>query len=229
VVNLNPKAFQDTPLADLCLEDALKAGFRKSENLKPTDFRETSIRFCINGLRNWLSRYAKDYGDRPFFYTIQDVSWHWASFCKVNSVLVNVCKEYATLSREIVESSSYTDLVERLQQPTWFEKFGHGSRTPCNIVLPLEVLGVIGETGEAIGLPFSKFFQVGLAWSLSMNKQGLYSEWTKDVFTPLFNEIMEAAKKRVTVLHEVRIIFEDRLCTQLREQAEQNGKSQELA
>jgi hypothetical protein len=221
VVSINPKSFQDTPICDLPFEEALKIGARRSEDLRPMDFRETSIRFCVVGLRDWLSRYSKDYSERSFFYTIRDASWHWASYCSTNPVLVSACADYRKLSREIVETSSFTELVERLQQPSWLEKFGYASQTPCNILLPLEVMGVVGEVGEAIGISFSKLFQVGLGWSLSTNKQGLYAEWIKDIFNPLFAEVMKVAKERSKVIRKVKNEYEFLLCEQLREQAEQ--------
>ena len=218
MVSINPKSFQDIPICDLPFEEALKIGAHRSEDLRPTDFRETSFRFCINGLRNWLSRYSRDYGERSFFYTIQDASWHWASYCSTNPIIVSTCAEYRKLSKEIVETSSFTDLVERLQRSSWLEKFGHTSRTPCNILLPQEVLGIMGETGEAIGIPFSKLFQIGLGWSLSTNKQGLYAEWVKDVFNPLFAEVMTVVKERAETMSIVRNEYEFRLCRKLREQ-----------
>ena len=218
-VNLNPRAFQDTPLADLCLEDALVIGRRKSENLKPTDFRETSIRFSVKGLRNWLSVYIKDYADESFYHVLRDLSWHWASFCGTNSTLTAICKDYHAIRRDIAEMTSYTDLMDSLQETAWLEKFGRSSR-PCTVLLPMEVLGVVGETGEAIGIPFSKFFQVGLAWSLSTNKRGLYGEWLGNIYTPLFAEVMAVAENRLDKIESVRCEMERRICKSLRQKAE---------
>jgi len=207
MVTLNPKSFQDIPLAELPIEEALKAGARRSEDLNVSAFKETSLRFCINGLRSWLHVYVKDYCDRSFYYVLRDLSWHWASFCATNPTMLKVCSDYFSLRKELVENTSYTDLVDRMQQFHWFKEFGHGSRSPCNILMPIETMGIIGETGEAIGIPFSRFFQVGLAWSLSTNKQGLYADWVRDVFTPLFQEVLSVAEKRIVDFDEIRAVW----------------------
>jgi hypothetical protein len=215
VVNLNPKSFRDVPLAELCLEDALKAGARRSEALKPTDFKETSIRFCIDGLQHWLRTYSEDYCDRSLFYVVRDLIWHWASFCESNATLTEVRKSYVALRRDIVENSSYVDLVDRLQKGNRVKEFGFGA-PPFNVLLPMEAYGVISRCGEAIGISFSKFVQVGLAWSLSTNNKGLYTDWINDVFVPLFTEVTTMASKRADTIDEIRGTLEQRMLKKLR-------------
>jgi len=210
MVDINPKSFRDTPLAELCFEDALKAGTKKSDKLKSSDFKETSIRFCIDGLRDWYSAYVDDYLDGSLYNVIRDISWHWASFCETDTTLVRARTEFTKLRKEITEKTAYTDLVERMKQSARIREFGYVGRNPYHVSLPLEVVGIVGRTGAAIGLPFSKFFQVGMGWSLSTNRQGLYATWLDEVFSPLFISMLSWSGKKIDDLAEVRAILQHR-------------------
>jgi len=210
--NLSPKSFRETPLCELCFEDALKAGSTRSEKVKPADFTETSIRFCVDGLRDWYSSFVKSYCDCSLRTAIRDISWQWASFCENNTSLVNVRGEFLRLRQEITEKTAYTDLVERMRQQVNIKEFDRtGSAYPCNIDLPTEAAGIISETGEALGINFSRFLQVGLAWSLSTNRQGLYTGWVEAIQKPLFTAVMVWAERKVKDLEEVRFLSDLRL------------------
>ena len=210
-VNLNPKAFVDTPTCDLCFEDALEVGRKKSDALKPQDFKETSIRFCVDGLRDWYATYAEDVLSSSIRYVLRDISWQWASFCTTDPTLTKARTAFVVLRKEITENTAYTDLIDRMKQQAKIKEFGYTSRRPFNLDLPLEAMGVISRTGEALGIPFSRFFQVGLGWSLSTNRQGMYAEWTKEVFTPLQNAVMDWAKGKLDDLLEVEFLLHLRL------------------
>ena len=206
-VNLNPKSFQDTPLAELCFEEALKVGVRRSADLKQADFRETSIRFCVDGLRDWYAAYVDSYGGGSLYSVLQNIGWHWASFCETDATLTEVRTEFIKLRKEITEKTAYTDLTERMKQSAKIKEFGYGGRSPFNISLPREVIGIVGRTGASLGIPFSKFFQIGLGWSLSTNQQGLYKGWTDVVFGPLFGSVMSLANGRIKDFAEIRAVL----------------------
>ncbi|MGR3295993.1 MAG: hypothetical protein ACUZ8A_07190 [Candidatus Bathyanammoxibius sp.] len=211
MVNLNPSSFRDTPLAELCLEDALKAGANRSSNLKPSEFKETSIRFCVEGLRDWYTAYVDDYCNCSLFQVIRDISWHWASYCETSEAMTLARTEFADLRREIAEKTAYVDLMDRMKKTTRIPEFVARGRTPYNLVLPTEVIGVVGRTGTALGIPFYGFFQVGLAWSLSTNRQGLYPAWVAEKFTPLFASVTKCMNTKVEELAEIRDNLTNRL------------------
>jgi len=210
-VNLNPKTFQDTPFCELCFEDALKAGARKSESLKSDSFKETSIRFCVDGLRDWYVAYVDDYLEGSLYNVVRDISWQWASFCGTNDTLVKARVEFVKLRKEIAEKTSYTDLMNRLKQAGRIKEFGYAEKKPFTVLLPSEAMGVISRAGSVLGIPFSKFLQVGMGWSLSTNRQGLYTDWNTDTFAPLFKSVMGWADKKLVDLLEVRTILEHRM------------------
>ena len=211
-LSLNPKTFRDTPICELCFEDALKSGAAKTEKLKPGDLKETSIRFCIEGLRDWYSAYVDDYlGSSSLYAVIRDISWHWASHCENNDTLIAVRSEFVGLRREIAEQTSYTDLMERMKQSTRIKEFGYAARRPVTISLPSQAVGVISRTSESMGIPFSRFLQVGMGWSLSTNRNGLYQGWVHDIFTPLFDSVQARAAERAGNLAEIRVVLKYRI------------------
>lgn len=209
-VKLSTTSFRDTPICELCLEDALKAGAAKSEKLKPQDFKETSIRFCVDGLYKWLKAYAKKYGTTSVFGMIRDLSWYWASFCSTDSTMIGLTREYDSLLDDLAEKTSFTDLAERMDEQLRVEKIGR-SGYPFSVVLPSGSWGAIQDCASALGTSFSVFFQLGLARALTSNSQGLYSSWAAEKFVPLFDEFMTRAKKRLDGLKEIREIMEYRL------------------
>lgn len=205
-ISVNPKTFKEQPLCELCFEDALRIGESRGGKLRAQEFKETSIRFCVDGLRDWLTTFADDRAGSSLYAVIRDGIWHWASFCETDPVLVTARKEFVRLRREIAEETSYTDVMERLKQPASI-LFGRASRRSINVALPMEAVGVVSRTGEALGIYFSKFVQVGLAWSLAHNRDRLYASWASEVFDPLFRSVMSWAAEKIADLGEVRAII----------------------
>jgi len=227
-VNLNPKTFQDTPFCDLCLEDALEAGRKKSDGLKSQDFKETSIRFCVDGLYKWYKSFSKQHGKSSVFVMIRDASWWWASFCGTDSTLTTLVREYYDLLKDITENTDYTDLAERMDEPLRVKEIGRGGK-PFTILIPFECHGIISDCAVAIGIPFSIFCQLGLAKALSANRSGLYAKWVAKSVDPLFNEVMGHAKSRVKTYKRIRNDMEFLDCKELADATLHNeGKSGEV-
>ncbi len=224
-VSLNPKSFRDIPLCELCFEDALKVGARKSEELKPQDITETSVRFCIDGLGDWYSTYAEEHLDVSVHRVFRDIIWQWASFCETDATLSELRKAFNILRREIVEGTAYTDLVERMRKRVMVSGFGFPSSKPTHVTLPIEASGIISRVADTLGMDFSRFFQVGLAWSLSTNRSGLYSEWVSGVFRPLFDQVIAQAKLKVDDLDEVVAILAHRESKRFVAQTLHNAKN----
>jgi len=202
-VNLNPRTFQDTPFCDLCFEDALEAGCKKSDGLKSQDFKETSIRFCVDGLYKWYKSFSKHYGRSSVFVMVRDAGWWWASFCGTDPILTKLVREYYDLLKDITENTDYTDLAERMDEPLHVEKIGRSGR-PFTVLIPFECHGIILDCATALGMPFSIFYQLGLAKALSTNRGGLFPKWVSSKVDPLFDEVMSYAKSRVKVFRRIR-------------------------
>ena len=202
-VNLNPRAFVDTPACDLCFEDALEVGRKKSEGLKPQDLKETSIRFCVDGLYKWYKSFSKQHGKSSVFTMIRDASWWWASFCGTDPTLIKLVKEYYELLKDITENTSYADLAERMDEADRVEKVGK-SRTHFSVNIPFECHGVISDCSVALGMSFGQFYQLGLAKALASNRNGIYAKWVKDTVDPLFNEVMGRAKTRIKSFRRIK-------------------------
>ncbi len=210
-VGISLNAFKDTPLAELCFDDALKIGAHKSEKTKATDFSETSIRFCVEGLQIWFSSYVRSYCDCSFHAAVRDISWHWASFCETDPTMVKLRTVFDTLQQQIIENTAYVDLAERMRERVHVREFGMAGRRPYGVVLPMEAVGVINQTGEALGIGFSKFFQVGLGWSLSTNRQGMYKEWVTEVYSPLLDTVLTWAEEKIKDLEEIEVTLHNRV------------------
>jgi len=202
-VNLNPKTFQDAPLCTLCFEEALREGARKSAALNSQDFKETSIRFCIDGLYKWYKSFSKHYGRSSVFVMARDASWWWASFCGTDPVLTKLVREYYILLKDITENTDYTDLAERMDEPLRVEKIGRGGK-PFTVLIPFECHGIILDCATAIGMPFSIFYQLGLAKALATNHGGLFNKWVSGKVNPLFDEVMGHAKSRVKIYRRIK-------------------------
>ncbi len=202
-ISIRPSDAIEESLCDLCFEDALKIGCAKSEKLKPQDLKETSIRFCVDGLYKWYKSYSKHYRSGSVFAMVRDASWYWASFCETDDILTALVKEYYSLLKDITEDTSYTDLAERMDEAGRVEKIGRRGY-PFSVAIPMETHGVISDCAVALGVPFSLFFQIGLGKALSVNRQGLYSAWVKGKFQPLFDEVMMRAEKRLKSFSEIR-------------------------
>lgn len=201
--NLNPKTFRDTPLAELCFEDALREGARKSASLQPLDFKGTSIRFCVNGLYKWYKSFARQYGPPSAYIMIRDVSWWWASFCGTDLVISKLVREYYVLLKDITENTSYTDLAERMDEADRVKEVGK-SGTHFSITIPFECYGVISDCADALGMSFSQFYQLGLAKALATNRRGLYVKWVTDTVDPLFDEVIGRARARAKSFRRIK-------------------------
>ncbi len=209
-VSIRPSDAVTSSLADLCFEDAIEAGKRNNEGLKPHEFHETSIRFSVDGLHKWLTSYTVEYYGGSIYSLVQNSCWHWASFCEANDTLNSVRKSYFSLLKNIAEKTDYTDLADDMDRGPRVKSFGYRGR-PTTILLPTEVSGSVQKYGTAMGLPFSLFFQVGLGWSLSCSRKADYSSWVSGVFQPLFDEVMSVAKRRASRFREIQntIVFRD--------------------
>jgi len=219
-IKLSTSSFRDVPICELCLEDALKAGAARSAQLKPQDFKETSIRFSVNGLLKWYKSYAKHYGETSVYTMFRDLGWYVASYCVTNDVLVSLVKEYYSLLKDITENTDYDDLAERMDESKKIEKIGF-SRHHCSLLVPLSCHGVVSDCAAAIGTPFSIFYQLELGMALIANQRELYGAWGKSKVIPLFEEVIGRAEQRLKNFREIRGTMEQR---QL-EQAYENGKS----
>ncbi len=209
-VSIRPQSFVEEVLSDLCFEDALKIGQAKSDKLRPQDFKETSIRFCIDGLFKWYKSYSKHYRAGSVFTMIRDISWWWSSYCGTNDTLTSVVKEYYDLLKYITENTDYTDLAERMDEASRVEKVGK-SRQHFTVIIPFETHGVIADCAVSLGVPFSQFFQVGLGKAISANRLELYATWSKTKVQPLFDEVMTRAESRLKAFREIRndVVFRD--------------------
>lgn len=225
-VPIRPRTFVEESLCDLCFEDALKVGAAKSDRLKPTEFKETSIRFCVDGLYKWYKSFSKQYGRVSVFVLIRDASWWWASFCGTDPTLTKLVREYYDLLKDITEDTDYTDLAERMDEPLRVKEIGRSSR-PFNISIPFECHGIILDCATAIGMPFAIFCQLGLAKVLSTNRGGLFPKWVSSKVDPLFNEVMGHAKSRVKLFKRIRNEMEFMQCQELIDASLHNGSNSE--
>jgi hypothetical protein len=198
-VSIRPDSFVDTYL---CFEDALKIGSAKSSGLQASDFDLTSVRPCVDGLIKRYKSFARQYKG-SVFSLLRDASWHWASFCEDNEILVSVTKEYFSLLRDLTENYNYTDLEEKMDVGKKIKEVGYRGR-PLTVTIPREAHGVIADCGVAVGTTFSLFYQVGLGWSLSRNSRQLYKLWSDDTVQPLFDEVMAKAEKRLEDFLDIR-------------------------
>ena len=209
-VKLSTSSFRDIPICELCLEDALKAGAAKSEKLKPQDFRETSMRFCVDGLHKCLKSFAKHYGETSAFGMIRDLSWYWASFCSADETMVGLVHNYYSLLKDLTEKTDFTDLFDRMDEPLRVKEIGR-SGYPFTVIVPIGARSVIQDCAVALGTSFSVFYQVGLSKALASDSQGRYSAWAATRFVPLFDEFMQRSKARLRGMKEIRKIMEIRL------------------
>jgi len=221
-VNLNPRTFQDTPFCELCFEDALEVGRKKSEALKQQDFKETSIRFCVDGLYKWYKSFAKQHGKSSVFTMIRDASWWWASFCGTDPILTKLVREYYDLLKDITENTDYTDLAERMDETFRTKEIGRGGK-PFNILVPFECHGVIADCAVAVGMPFAIFYQLGLAKALATNRGSLFPKWVSSKVDPLFGEVMAYAKSRIKIFDRIRNEIEFRGYQEMTEATLHNG------
>ena len=137
------------------------------------------------------------------FTMIRDASWWWASFCGTDPTLVKLVKEYYELLKDITENTAYTDLAERMDEPLRVKEIGRSGKS-FNIMIPFECHGIILDCSTAIGIPFSTFYQLGLAKTLSTNRVGVFPKWVSSKVNPLFDEVMKHAKSRVKLFDRIR-------------------------
>lgn len=202
--NLSPNSFRDTPLAELSFEEALIAGATRSAKLSSDDFTETSIRFSVPGLRNWYSTYCDLCSDHYSLRTVlRDAAWHWASYCSTDTDIAGMRTVFKLLRRSIAEQTGYDDLMDRLRDAPYVNGFTRPERFPTNAVVPREAFGIITEIAGILDLSFSKFYQVGLAWSLSRSKDRMFPTWVTDVAEPLIDQVRHAIVLKMGRLAEV--------------------------
>jgi hypothetical protein len=206
--NLSASSFRDIPLCELCLEEALGIGKERTTKLKDSELAVTSIRFCVPGLRDWMSAYCDSYASMSLSAFMRDISWHWSSFCATNEPMVDLVKEYRALQRVITEKTAYTDLMEKARITPDAVRFGKTYSTPFTVFVPHEVAQIVNNVGHVLDIPFSRLFQVGLAWSLSTNRMGLYNPWVEGVAKPLTGSVMHTVTIKRKVLEETRIVLE---------------------
>lgn len=208
-VSINPSDFSKIPLCELTFEEALGQGAKLAKDIPSKDWRETSIRFHIDGLYKWLDDFAGDHDVGTVFYVIRDAVWMWLSFCDTNPVFREALKAYQSLSSDIAKNTDYTDLVDRMDVHNRLKNVGKSGR-PVNILIPHRVAGRLGRYANAVGLNFSTFYQLGCGWGLSRNADGLYSKWVGSKIDPLLKEVMERAELRVKTFAEIRVILQHR-------------------
>lgn len=213
-VEFSPDSFQDTPLAELCLEDALRIGSARSAKLSDKDLKVTSVRFCVDGLYKWYKSFADRCQTGSVFSMARDVSWYWASFCAADPTLSSLVTEYHALLHEITEGTHYTDLAERMDEACKVEKVGRSSYLPFSIIVPMEAYSVILDCAVALGVPFSLFYQLGMGKALASNQGGLYAPWVERKIQPLFDEIMARAEDRLRDFLEIKNTMEFRKCSE---------------
>ncbi len=201
--SLNPKEFKKEPLCEKSFEEALEIGKAMSGQLEPTDFKETSIRFSIDGLYKWYRSYAKQHSTLSVFTMFRDISWYWSSYCISNSVMSRLVKEYYLLLKDITEQTSFTDLADRMDEAVRVKEMGKRSY-PFSLSVPMEPHGIILDCATALGMSFSAFYQVGVGRALSANSKGLYTAWIGHCFQPLFDEVMTVAERRLGTFDEIR-------------------------
>lgn len=206
-VRIGLSSFKDVPLCELTMEEALKSGIKKSADLKQADFLDTSIRFCVPGLRDWYSSYVHNYCDMALYSVFRNIVWQWASFCETDTTFKKVRDEFNALQRGIVESTTYTDLADKMRDVVRIKEFSYGSRIPFNVSLPREAVGIISQSSNALSIPFNSFLQVGYAWSLSTNRNGLYKPWVTSYVKPLLDSVMAHAEDQIVRLGEIRTIL----------------------
>ena len=202
-VKLSTSSFRDIPICELCLEDALKAGAAKTNQLKPGELKETSMRFCVDGLYDWLRSFAKHYGESSPFGMIRDLSWYWASFCSTDKTMIGLITEYYSLLKDLTENTDYTDLVKDMNEPVRVEKIDRAG-PHITAVIPFPAYGAIQDCAMALGTSFSVFYQLGLSKALASDSQGRYRTWATAKFIPLFDEFMKRSKAKLRKLKEIR-------------------------
>ena len=202
-VKLSTSSFRDVPICELCLEDALKAGAAKTGQLKPQELKETSIRFCVDGLYDWLRSFAKHYGESSPFGMVRDLSWYWASFCSTDETMIGLIQEYYSLLKDLTENTDFTDLVRDMNEPVRVEKVGRAG-PHITVVIPFPSYGAIQDCAMALGTSFGVFYQLGLSKALAADSQERYSTWSATRFVPLFDEFMQRSKAKLKRLKEIR-------------------------
>jgi len=192
------------------LEDALKVGAAKNEKLKPEDFTETSIRFCVGGLSGWLEDYADEHYDGSLRRMLRDVSWQWASYCEANPGMLKVKVALSGL-RNVLSETNYTNLMDELATTRWrLKELGYSGK-PVNVRLPNGSSGVISRLAGPLDISFSRFFNIGLSWSLSTNNKNLYASWIEGTVAPLMAELADHCQRRLEDLADVQAKLTRRL------------------
>jgi len=207
-VSIRPDTFTKEALCTLPFEEAIKACADRSGKVQPHEWHETSVRFCVSGLLKRYRSFARQ-NRMTLSSLLRDMSWHWASYCVENPTLSGVTTEYFSLLLDLTERYSYVDLEDQMDTSSRLKQVGFQG-PPTNIKVAPEAHGIIADSGMAIGIPFSLHYQIGLSWSLSTSDHGKYAPWVKDIFQPLFREMLEKTDERLQNFSEIRIRLEHR-------------------
>ena len=101
--------------------------------------------------------------------------------------------------------------MDKLTSTQWrMKEFGY-SKKPVSIHLPTAPYHVVGHMAAKLDISFSKFFQVGMSWSLSTNSVGLYAPWISGTVTPLLASFEDFIKGRLEDLADIQGILLQRL------------------
>jgi len=207
-VSIRPASFVKEDLCHLPFEEALKVCADKSSKVQLHEWHETSVRFCVDGLLKRYKSFARQ-NRTTLSSLLRDASWHWASYCVNDPILSSVTTEYFSLLQDLTEKYVHTDLEERMDIAEKVKEIGYRGH-PTNIKIASEVHGIINDSGISVGVPFSLHYQIGLGWSVSSSKQGLFAPWVQKVFRPLFDEMLEKAKERLQDFSEIRMVLAHR-------------------
>jgi hypothetical protein len=187
-VSIHPKSFVDESLCNLSFEDAIKVGADRSSRIKPEDFRETSVRLCIDGLYRWLDDFSQDTEIASTFCLTRDFIWMWLDYCDNQAEWVELQRLHRRLTKEITHNSSYTDLVDELNKRSWIKSIGRSGR-PTNVVIPVSGSKRLSRYCDASSVSFSHLYSLGMGWCLSQNSLGYYKSWTNDKVMPVLDEV----------------------------------------
>ena len=210
-LGIRPADFKDEsiPLCEMSFEEALRRGKELSEEVKDS-WIETSARICVDGLYKRYEAFSEKYRGSTPRAMMRNVSWWWSSFCCHDKTLQAVGKAYRELLIDLAESTDYEDLLERMNQTPSRLKHRGWARHHVSLSIPPEPQKVISRTATAVALPFTVFYQLGLARAIASNEQGLYQDWNRSKVVPLFDEVMAQAEKRLVDLREIKLVATDR-------------------
>jgi hypothetical protein len=201
--SLKPTDASPEELFELSFEEALLRGRSLSERVPDKEWMDTSIRFNVEGLYNWLASYTEQCKDWSLFYLLQDANWQWVSFCRNNPTINKAEQSYRALQKLITEETDYVDLADRMNERSRVKNsIGNGGK-PVSIHISRSAHGYLCQCSLSLGISYSIFQQSGYAWCLSHNAKGLYAKWVASRAEPLITEILDLAEKRLAIFSEI--------------------------